>query len=88
MSYSMFDPNMTTKAFETGKTLALTTPDVDNSNPTNWKTEQRYGSPGAANQTSVSDIQPDADEIQSNGRTIYIKQAEQKDIKIYHNLGQ
>ncbi len=88
MSYSMFDPNMTTMAFETGKTLALTTPDVDNSNPANWKTEQRYGSPGAANQTAVSEIQPDAVEIYSYGRTIYIKQAEPNDIKIYDNLGQ
>ena len=88
MSYSMFDPNMTTMAFETGKTLALTDPADDNSNPTNWKTEKRYGSPGAANQTAINDIQSDSVEIYSYGHTIYVKQAEPNDIKIYDNLGQ
>ena len=88
MSYSMFDPNMTTMAFETGKTLALTDPADDNSNPANWKTEKRYGSPGAANQTAITDIQPDLVEIYSYGHTIYVKQAEPNNIKIYDNLGQ
>ena len=88
MSYSMFDPNMTTMAFETGKTLALTDPNSDNSKPENWRAEQRYGSPGAANQTGVHDMQSSLVEIYSLGHTIYVKNAAQSDVKVYDSLGQ
>ena len=80
-------------ADETGYTLELISPDLDNALPESWNCINENGSPNAINSTelSIEDIDSNSLSIYPNPveRTLYIKgDIEGYDIEIYTLLGQ
>jgi hypothetical protein len=90
-----YDPEASwpTCADETGNTLELTNPDLDNSLPENWNCINENGSPNAVNSSELS-----IDEVASSmlivypnpvKNTLYIKgDLDAYDIEVYSLLGQ
>ena len=82
-----------TCAYETGNTLELITPDLDNSLPESWSCINEYGSPNAVNSSSlyIENISYSLTNIYPNPvkNRLYISgDSNNYNIKVYSLLGQ
>ena len=92
VSYDSIAP-WPTCADETGNTLELITPDLDNELPENWSCINDNGSPNAVNSggLSINDLDPHSITVYPNpvNNTLYIAgNSERYDIEVYSLLGQ